>query len=313
MLGCWALGGGHTWGEQDAGQSVATIHRALELGINAFDTAEFYAAGRSEELLGQALQGRRQEAFVITKLWTENMTRQQIPASCEASLRRLRTEVIDLYLIHWPNRAVALEETLQAMEQLKAQGKVKAIGVCNFGAVDLGRALQICPLAADQLAYSLLFRAIESEILPACGKAGVGVLAYSPLAQGLLTGKFASAGEVGDERARTRFYGKARPGTVHGETGHEAAVFAALSEIRGLCRELGEPMAEIALAWVLHQQGIAGVLAGARTPEQVQANVRAVEIRLPPEALNRLNTATDALKEQMGANADMWRGQSRIR
>jgi aryl-alcohol dehydrogenase-like predicted oxidoreductase len=313
VLGCWALGGGYTWGDQDSGRSIATIHRALELGINAFDTAEFYSAGRSEELLGEALQGRRQEAFVITKLWTENMTRDKAIRACEASLRRLRTDVIDLYLIHWPNRAVPLEETLGAMEQLKTQGKARAIGVCNFGAADLSQALQTCQIAADQLAYSLLFRAIEPEILPACRKAHVGVLAYSPLAQGLLTGKFSCAGEVDDERARTRFYSKARPGTVHGEAGHEAAVFAALSEIRGICQELGKPMAEVAVAWVLRQEGVVAALVGARTPEQIQANIQAAEIELPAEAISRLNAATDTLTQQMGANADMWRNQDRIR
>lgn len=313
VLGCWALGGGYTWGDQDAGQSIATIHRALELGINAFDTAEFYAAGRSEELLGEALQGRRNEAVVITKLWTENMTRDKALGACEASLRRLRTDFIDLYLIHWPNRTVPLEETLGAMEQLKAQGKVRALGVCNFGAGDLRQALGITQIAVDQLAYSLLFRSIEYEILPACTRAQVGVLAYSALAQGLLTGKFAAAREVDDERARIRFYGSTRPGTVHGEAGHESAVFAALSEIDAICRELGRPMAAVALAWALQQRGVRGVLVGARTPEQVEANVRAAELDLPPQVLARLGAATDTLKEQMGANADMWRSQSRIR
>ena len=313
VLGCWALGGGYTWGEQDAQASIDTIHTALDLGINTFDTAEFYGGGRSEELLGRGLVGSRNKAVIITKLWTENMTREKTIVSCEQSLKRLKTDYIDLYLIHWPHRDVPLEETLGAMEKLKGNGKVRALGVCNFGLRDFDKALSISDIATDQLAYSLLFRAIESEILNGCIQSNVGVLAYSNLAQGLLTGKFTGLKDVDDERARIRFYSKDRPGTVHEESGYESQVFESIGEIRVICDELGEDMACVAAAWILHQKGIVGSLVGARTPEQVKRNVKAAELELSTDVLERLNSATDELKKAMGPNADMWRTASRIR
>ena len=245
VLGCWALGGGYTWGEQDDQASIGTIHAALDLGINTFDTAEFYGGGRSEELLGRGLAASRNKAVVITKLWLENMTREKTIVSCEQSLKRLKTDYIDLYFIHWPNPDVPLEETLGAMEKLKGDGKVRALGVCNFGPRDLNKVLSISDIATDQLAYSLLFRAIESEILNECIQSNVGVLAYSNLAQGLLTGKFTSLKDVDDERARIRFYSKDRPGTVHEESGYESQVFESIGEIRIICDELGEDMASL--------------------------------------------------------------------
>ncbi len=313
VLGCWALGGGYTWGEQDDQATIDTIHTALDLGINTFDTAEFYGGGRSEELLGRGLVGSRDKAVVITKLWLENMTREKTIVACEQSLKRLKTDYIDLYLIHWPIPDVPLEETFGAMEKLKGDGKVRALGVCNFGPRDLNKAISISDIATDQLAYSLLFRAIESEILNGCIQSNVGVLAYSNLAQGLLTGKFTSPEDVDDERARIRFYSKDRPGTVHEESGYESQVFESIGEIRVICDELGEDMACVAVAWILHQKGIMGALVGARTPEQIKGNVKAAQLELSTDVLERLNSATDELKKAMGPNADMWRTASRVR
>lgn len=313
VLGCWALGGGYTWGDQDDQASIDTIHAALDLGVTTFDTAEFYGGGRSEELLGQGLEGSRDKAVVITKLWPENMTTEKAIVSCEQSLKRLKTDYIDLYLMHWSNAEVPMEETLRTMEKLKADGKVRALGVCNFGPQDLDEALGITAITTNQLAYSLLFRAIEYEILNSCIQTKVGVLAYSNLAQGLLTGKYSAAEEVDDERARIRLYSKERSGTVHDEPGYEPQVFAAIDKIRRICDELGAQMASVAVAWVLQQEGIAGALVGARTPEQFKRNIEAAELKLPAEVVERLNSVTDELKAAMGPNADMWRTASRIR
>jgi len=313
ILGCWALGGGYTWGEQDDKASIDTIHAALDLGVNTFDTAEFYSGGHSEEVLGQGLLSNRDKAVIMTKVWVENMSKEEIRKSCEQSLKRLQTDYIDLYLIHWPNREVQLEETLRAMENLKAEGKVRALGVCNFGPQDLGEAVDISEITANQLAYSLLFRAAEYEMLNACIRSNVSVLAYSSLAQGLLTGKYSSAEQVDDERARIRFYSKERPGTVHDEPGYEQQVFESIDAIRGICADIGAPMSSLAVAWVLQQQGVAAALVGARTPEQFKGNVEAVDLELSAEVIERLNAATDQVKKAMGPNADMWRTASRIR
>ena len=313
VLGCWALGGGSTWGDQDEELSVRTVHAALESGINCFDTAEFYGGGRSEEVLGKALAGKRQRAVVATKLWVDNMGREATIRACEGSLKRLQTDYIDLYMIHWPNREVALSETLEAMLSLKRDGKVRALGVCNFGALDLAEALALADIVVDQLPYSLLFRAIEFEVLPACLGSRVPVWAYSTLAQGLLTGKFASAADVNDERARIRFYTKERPGTVHDEEGYEREVFGAIPRLKSLCETAGVLLPRASMAWVLRQPGVAAVLIGARTPEQIVDNVAFADLELGEDLLRQLEQATGELKELMGANPDMWRTRSRFR
>jgi myo-inositol catabolism protein IolS len=313
ILGCWALGGGYTWGDQEEVDSVATVHTALELGINCFDTAEFYGGGRSEEVLGKALEGRRESAVIATKVWVDNMDPEGIVRACEGSLKRLRTDYIDLYLIHWPNREVATEQTLKAMLSLERSGKVRSVGVCNFGVKDLENAFTVTRPVVDQLPYSLLFRAVEYEILEACQQHDVPVLAYSALAQGLLTGKFADPADVDDERARIRFYSKDRPGTVHEEAGYEKQVFQALSRIRSICTTAGVSMAHTAILWLLQRPGVRAVLVGARKPDQVRRNVEALDFVLPEKTVRELEEVTDTLKAAMGPNPDMWRTAGRFR
>jgi aryl-alcohol dehydrogenase-like predicted oxidoreductase len=313
VLGCWALGGGYTWGEQEEADSIATVHAAIDLGINCFDTAEFYGGGRSEEVLGKALQGKRQSAVVATKVWVDNMSREGVVRACEGSLKRLRTEYLDLYLIHWPNRDVPMEETLEAMLSLESSGKVRSVGVCNFGVKDLEEASTVTAPAVNQLPYNLLFRAVEYEILEACRRHHVPVLAYSALAQGLLTGKFKSPADVDDERARIRFYSKERPGTVHDEEGYEEQVFGALSRVRSICQSAGVSMAHTAILWLLQRPEVMAVLVGARNPGQIRANVEALDFKLPERAVRELEEATEELKAAMGPNPDMWRTKSRFR
>jgi len=313
VMGCWAIGGGYTWGEQDEKDSIDTIRAAVDAGVNMFDTAEFYSGGYSEEVLGKGLAGLRDKVLIATKAWFENLTAVKLIQACEGSLKRLKTDYIDLYQIHWPNWNVPLEETFSAMEKLKQNGKIRFAGVSNFGVRDLTEALGCAEVVTDQLAYSLLFRAIEYEILEKCRQTQVGVLAYSPLAQGLLTGKFKGPDEVDDERARVRWYSKNRPGTVHDSEGCEKETFEAVSRIEAICAPIGEPMANVALAWVLQQPGITAVLAGARKPEQIISNARAADLQLTDEVINDLSNATEAVKKNIGPNADPWRTASRIR
>ena len=177
----------------------------------------------------------------------------------------------------------------------------------NFGVRDLTEALGCAEVVTDQLIYSLLFRAIEYEILAKCRATEVGVLAYSPLAQGLLTGKFKGPDEVDDERARVRLFSKHRPGTVHDGEGCENEACEALDKIHAICADLGEPMANVALAWVLQQPGITGVLAGARKPDQIINNARAVDLELTNEALISLSDATQEVKKkQMLRRPSRW-------
>jgi aryl-alcohol dehydrogenase-like predicted oxidoreductase len=312
-MGCWAIGGGYTWGDQDEKEAIDTVKAAIDAGINLFDTAEFYNDGQSERVLGKGLTGQRDRVLIASKIWIDNMTGDSVIKACEGSLKRLGTDVIDLYQIHWPNWAVPLDETLGAMEKLKKDGKIRFVGVSNFGVQDLTEALQHADIVTDQLAYSLFFRAIEYEILDTCRQADIGVIAYSPLAQGLLTDKFKQLENVDDERARIRLYSSQRGGTVHAEEGCEDLVVEALGQIRSICEQAGQPMANVALAWVLQQPGVCSVLAGARRPEQIIENARTADIQLDQDVLQRLAAVTDAIKAYVGPNADPWRTVSRIR
>ena len=318
-MGCWVLAGDATWGPQDMAESIATVHAALDAGVNLFDTAEGYGGGDSESVLGQALLGRRHEAVIATKVGRANLSGGEVTRACEASLQRLRTDYVDLYQIHWPSRAVPLPETLEALERLREQGKVRAIGVCNFGLHDLSdltkipsRGQAIGQAETNQLPYSLLWRAIEYELRQRCVDEGIGILCYSPLAQGLLTGKFRSAGDVPDGRARTRLFSGKRSEARHGQAGCEAETFAAIDRIRHICDEIRQPMANVALAWLLHQSGVTSAIAGARRPDQIRQTAQAADLALPPEILTRLTDATEETKRIVGPNPDMWQSESRF-
>jgi len=313
MMGCWTIGGGYTWGAIDEKESIATIRTAIDAGINTFDTAEFYNKGYSEEVVGKALEGQRNKVLIATKVWVDNMSAEGVRKACEESLKRMRTDYLGIYQIHWPNRGIPLQETLEGMETLKKEGKIRAIAVCNHGVQDLSAAVEISDIVFNQVAYSVLFRAIEFEILPLCREKQLGVVAYSPLAQGLLAGKFSKPEDVDDERARLRFYSKDRPGTGHDEEGYEDEVFNAVAEIRTICKDRAIPMADLALAWVLSQPGVIAALAGARKPKQIQENAKAAELELPDDILKQLSGITETLKSKMGPNADPWRTASRIR
>jgi aryl-alcohol dehydrogenase-like predicted oxidoreductase len=281
--------------------------------VNFFDTAPAYGDGASETLLGKVLKGRRDRLVVATKISGENVGRDKLKASCEASLRRLGSDYVDLLQVHWRNRAVPQAETFRALDALRREGKVRAVGVCNYGPRDLAEALAHGRVETNQLPYSLLWRPIEHEIQPLCTANGIGILCYSPLSQGLLTGKFKSGDEIADDRARTRFFSSRRPMTRHGEPGCEAAVFAALRAIETLCAETGRPMGNVALAWLLAQPGVTAVVAGARNARQAGENLAAAELTLPGEFLGRLAAATASIKDAMGLNADMWEGAERSR
>jgi aryl-alcohol dehydrogenase-like predicted oxidoreductase len=313
-FGGWAIAGGFNWGPQDRRDSLFALRAAFDCGVTLFDSAEGYGEGRSEQLIGEALSGVRDRIVLATKVLPHRFAPDDLRAACEQSLRNLRTDRIDLYQLHWPRWDVPIEETLAGLESLRAAGKIRAYGVSNFGKRDLEDGLRAgFPVSADQVAYSLLFRAVEFEILPACRQGGVSVLCYSPLLQGLLTGKFRSADEVPADRARTRHFSGARPRSRHGEAGLEAETFAAVAEIGETARGLGLPMADVALAWVLAQPGVASAIVGGRNAAQAAANTRVADLDLPEEALRRLSDITDPLKRRMGPNADLWQSESRIR
>ncbi|MGC9468771.1 MAG: aldo/keto reductase [Anaerolineae bacterium] len=315
-MGCWAIAGGHTWGEQDEDAAIAALRTAVDVGVNFFDTAEAYGAGDSEELLGRAFQGIRDQVIIATKVSESHMRPADLREACEGSLRRLQTDYIDVYYLHWPNRDVPFEVTIAEMMRLKEEGKIRYVGLSNFGVEDLNAMLDIAHVEVDQLAYNLLFRAIEYEIVPACLENDVSVATYSPLLHGILTGKFETLEDIPEGRARTRHFSSEKyPMTRHGGPGAEEETARALGRIREICDDAGLPMAQVALAWLLEQPSVATVIAGARSPAQIRANARAAELELPENMVQALTEATDRLKAKLGPNADMWENEenSRIR
>ncbi len=312
-LGCWPFGGGSIWGDQDEDLSIRTVHAALDAGINFFDTAEAYEEGRSERVLGLGLEGRRQEAIIATKAGPNRLTPEGITQACEESLQNLKTDYIDLYQIHWPNHDIPIETTWRALESLVRDGKVRALGVSNFAVGDLSDLIEVGHAETNQMPYSLLWRAIEFEVLELCNQRKIGLICYAPLAQGLLTGRYATADEVPEGLARTRWYSSARPLVRHDEPGCEADVFDALDGIRQVSQQLGTSMASLALAWAKQQQGVTSFLVGARSPQELKRNLPAISLELDAATTAELERLTQAVKEAIGSNPDMWMSTSRMR
>lgn len=312
-LGCWPFAGGSVWGMQRKEDSIATVHAALDTGINFFDTALAYEDGESERVLGEALKSRRHEAIIATKLGGAQTHPDRIRQACQRSLEHLQTDCIDLYQIHWPSWDVPASESVAVLQELRTLGWIRHFAVCNYGARDFAAISALAPVPSNQLPYSLLWRVIERDIQPLCQAQGTGLICYSPLMQGLLTGRYGTADEVPAGLARTRLYAGHREFAEHGEAGCEDLVFAAVAGIRDLAAELGLSMAILSLAWVLQQPGVSSILVGARKPEELAWNLPVLDVHLSVDILQRLDQITQPVKEYLGTNPDMWMGQSRMR
>jgi aryl-alcohol dehydrogenase-like predicted oxidoreductase len=269
-LGTWAMGG-WMWGGTDQRESVATIHAALHQGINLIDTAPAYGFGVSEEIVGAALQGMRSNAVVATKVGLEwrdgkvyrNATRARIMQEIEDSLRRLRTDYIDIYQVHWPDPLVPVEETAEAMRSLYEQGKIRAIGVSNFSVSQMERFRQVAPLHVLQAPYNLFERAIEAEILPYCRANQIATLGYGALCRGLLSGRMRpDTAFDGDDLRRVdpKFHAP-----------RFAQYLDAVRQLDELAqRRFQRPVIQLAVRWML-DQGISVALWGGRHPSQLEA------------------------------------------
>lgn len=316
-VGVWAFGGGagDYWGSQDDRDAAAVVERALALGANYFDTAEMYNLGRSESALGRALAGRRAQALIGSKLSPSHATSPEaVRQHCEATLARLGTEYVDLYMVHWPLPEDVVEPTFATLMQLQAEGKIRHIGVSNFGVQQMTAALATgVTLAVNQLPYSLLARAIEHEILPFCAAHGIGVIGYMPLMQGLLTGKYRSADEMPPGLTRTRHFRPDRPDSRHGEPGAEAETFALVEGLRQIAAREGAPMAQLALAWAAANPAMTCVLAGARNTGQLEENAAGATRRLSPALKAELDALSAAVMAKLGANVDLWHPAERSR
>jgi aryl-alcohol dehydrogenase-like predicted oxidoreductase len=285
-FGTWALGGGgwaFGWGPQDDEQSIAAIHRALDLGINWIDTAAVYGLGHSEEIVARALKDRSERPYVFTKcsrVWDDNgeisssLKVQSIRRECEDSLRRLQVDVIDLYQVHWPMPESELEEGWETMAQLKDEGKVRYIGVCNFNVEQMRRVMRIAPISTLQPPYSLVKPEVEEEILPFCQEQEMGVIVYSPMMSGLLSGSMTREriAKLPDNDWRKRDAEFQEP-----RLSRNLALVEQLQEIGYMhSRSPGE----VAIAWTLHNPAVTAAIVGARRPEQVDSIIGAAEFRL---------------------------------
>ncbi len=295
--GAWAIGGSgwqFAWGAQDDNESIAAIHRSLELGVNWIDTAAVYGLGHSEEVVGRALkEWRGFRPYVFTKCGLRGsangevqkvLNADSIRGEVEDSLRRLSVDVIDLYQIHWPPDpdSAALEEGWSTLADLKREGKVRWIGVSNFNVRQLQRAQAIAPVTSLQPRYSLVHSEIEDEILPYCLSEGIGVIVYSPMASGLLTGAMTRerAARLPKDDWRRRHPDFREPSLSHN--------LALVEHMREIAKGHNGFVGEVAIAWALRHPAVTGAIVGARNARQAEGVMRAGELRLSDEEVNEI-------------------------
>jgi aryl-alcohol dehydrogenase-like predicted oxidoreductase len=292
--GAWAIGGGNwefAWGAQDDDESVRTIERALDAGINWIDTAAIYGLGHSEEVVGRALKYATSEPYIFTKCsmrWNadrqiyRSLKRASLEEEIENSLRRLGVDTIDLYQVHWPNPEDEIEEGWETLARFKEQGKVRFLGVSNFNVAQMKRAQKIAPITSLQPPYSLLRRDIEAEILPFCEQHNIGVINYSPMVSGLLTGKM-TAERVNEMPADD--WRKRSPNFNEPKLSRNLKLAELLREI-GKTHNV-EP-GVVAIAWTLRHPAITAAIVGARRPDQVDGILPAATFRLSPREIDRI-------------------------
>lgn len=292
--GCWPMGGDY-WGRTDDEESIRTIHCALDLGVNFFDTAPGYGNGHSEEVVGRALVGRRQDAIISTKVpAAANMIRK----SLEASLKRLQTDYVEVCFVHWPRRDEPIKATLETLEELRSEGLIRAIGVSNFTVDMLEMGRRYATIDAVQPPYNLLWRFCEDDILPYCRKHNIAVTTYSSLAQGMLTGTL---------RLTTNFAGDdQRLRSVLWQSENYGKCLYTVERLRPIAKDLGVSLAQLALRWVIDQAGVTTALVGARTPAEIEENAGAVGWDMPDDVRAEIQDISDDLYLSMPYYFDMW-------
>ena len=312
-VGCWSFGGGEYWGQQSQQEVEEVVHCALNVGINFFDTAEVYNEGRSESALGKALAGRRHQAVILTKQFIHPETDDTVQR-CEASLKRLGTDYIDVLMVHWPvaDEAV-MERIFRRYESLQEQGKIRAVAVSNFGIgqLEMMERHHFCP-CTNQLHYNLASRAAEYQILPYCYSRQIGVMAYESLQQGVLTGRYRSLEEIPPRRLRYRHYQvfRAQGLNDHGGEGAEAELLDLLAGMRKLSNGTGLSMSALALGWIMHQKEITSAVVGCRNRQQLLQNAQGAETVLGEELLGQLEALSAPLYKKLGHCADYLKNPS---
>lgn len=310
-FGAWAIGGWF-WGGSEENESIKAIEAAIANGMTTIDTAPAYGFGQSEEFVAKAIKGKRNEVEVLTKfglVWNKKSghihyektydnqgkeialyrlgRKESVIEECEACLRRLRTDYIDLFQQHWPDASTPVEETMEALEILKTQGKIRAGGVSNYSATQLREGEKYFQLTSNQVPYSMVNRAIEKELVPYCLSNNKAIIAYSPMQRGVLTGKITSAYTFneGDHRPSTPFFQEPNLSNIN----------AFLAQIEHIAKSKKATLAQLALKWTLEQPGITAILAGARNEKQVLENIKASELKLNADELDFIGSKLEKL------------------
>ena len=301
VMGTWQAGKAMWVGIEDA-ETIKAIREGFEAGIATVDTAEVYGNGHSEQVVAQALSDVRDKATYATKVFANHLKYDQVIEACEGSLKNLKTDYIDLYQIHWPSgsfnsEVVPIEETMSALNQLKEQGKIRAIGVSNFSRAQIEEASQYGRIDSLQPAYSLFWRQVEKDTMPYCVENNISILAYSPLAQGLLTGKFERGHkfEEGDNRAKNKLF--------QGENYEQAQ--QALDKLRPIAERHQCTLAQLSLAWLIAQPQT-NAIAGARNTEQAVANAKAADVKLSGDELKEIDAIGRLVTNHLDDNPVMW-------
>jgi aryl-alcohol dehydrogenase-like predicted oxidoreductase len=310
-FGAWAVGGKWDWGwgAQDDAESIAAIHRALDLGINWIDTAAAYGLGHSEEVVGAAIKGRRDQIYIATKcglVWEgrsdgtvgNRLKAWSVRQEVENSLRRLGLDVIDLYQIHWPNPDEDIEEGWTEIARLVEEGKVRYAGTSNFSVEQLDRVQKIHPIASLQPEYSMLERSVEKELLTFCAENQIGVIAYSPMASGLLTGKYtrATLESIAADDWRRKY-------SEHFREPALTANLALVEELVEIAGRYHRTAGELAIAWVLRRPELTAAIVGARRPRQIEEIAPASDWQLPAEVIAEIEDLLAAKDAQIAAQA----------
>lgn len=310
-FGAWAIGG-WMWGGTERKDAREAIRASIDQGVTSIDTAPVYGMGASEEIVGEALEGiNRDKVQILTKFgltWEgskgqfyfkskDNSNKdidiykyagkENVIKECEDSLRRLRTDYIDLFQIHWADETTPIEETFEAVLRLQEQGKILAAGVCNYNVEQMKKAESVMTLASSQVPYSMVERTIEKELVPYCIENKKGILAYSPLQRGILTGKIKPDHQFGE--------GDHRPGTRFYQRDNIARINAFLGLIKPLAEKKNATLAQLVIRWTIERPGIAVALVGARNAEQAVQNARAINIKLAPEEIDFIDKHLNAL------------------
>ncbi|OKH21947.1 aldo/keto reductase [Chroogloeocystis siderophila] len=302
LMGTWQAGQKQWVGIEDE-ESIKAIRAAVDAGITTIDTAEVYGNGHSEQVIAQALTDvPRSHIVYATKVFANHLKYDQVLEACARSLQNLKIEYIDLYQIHWPSGSfnteiVPIEETMRALNQLKQQGKIRAIGVSNFSRTQLEEAAQYGRIDSIQPPYSLFWRWVEKDVMPYCVENNISILAYSPLAQGLLTGKFGRGHQFDpqDNRAKNKLF--------QGENYERAQ--QALEKLRPIAERHQASLANLAIAWLIAQPQTQAIV-GARTAEQAVGNAKAVEVKLTAEELAEIDAIGRIVTDHLDDNPVMW-------